>query len=415
MLHWFRRGGLQFQHLGQLVLLYHPFIDQFQKFAHMYIEGGQKHLILYENCQLVNGQVRSAIYDLTRNDLYLIPISFGKVLEMSKYKTCDEMLELVSDKLIYKEYTEYIIQNELGFICDKDELYNFPSLSLEYDSPYKITNIIWDVDDESDLERVTSSIISAGCEHLQMRVYCSTKDLIVPIDYLLEKFNGSTIKTIDLFIKQTDAIYEMEYEKLLQSFQRLNFICCYRSEHMSVKVILPYCNKYITTIEDISSELHCGQIAYEYFAINIESYSESQIRNSCLHRKVSIDRKGYIRNCPSMTESFGNIRDTALLDAIERPGFRKYWNISKDNINVCMDCEFRYACTDCRAYIEEPEDILSKPLKCGYNPYTGEWSEWSTNPLKQKAIKYYGMEELVAEHQEKLRMEGSEEAPDEGK
>lgn len=37
-------------------------------------------------------------------------------------------------------------------------------------------------------------------------------------------------------------------------------------------------------------------------------------------------------------------------------------------------------------------DILSKPLKCGYNPYTGEWSDWSTNPLKQKAIEFYGID-----------------------
>lgn len=62
---------------------------------------------------------------------------------------------------------------------------------------------------------------------------------------------------------------------------------------------------------------------------------------------------------------------------------------------VCKDCEFRYICTDCRAYVEDPDDILSKPLKCGYNPYTGEWSEWSTNPLKQKAIDFYGMNNFV--------------------
>ena len=47
------------------------------------------------------------------------------------------------------------------------------------------------------------------------------------------------------------------------------------------------------------------------------------------------------------------------------------------------------------AYLEDPENILSKPLKCGYNPYTCEWEEWSTNPLKQKAIEYYGMQDLV--------------------
>ena len=100
-----------------------------------------------------------------------------------------------------------------------------------------------------------------------------------------------------------------------------------------------------------------------------------------------------------MPQSFGNIKDTTLEEALNHPEFKKYWNITKDQIEVCKDCEFRHICTDCRAYTERThfqEDIdLSKPLKCGYNPYTNEWAEWSTNPLKQKAIAYYGMQELV--------------------
>jgi hypothetical protein len=82
-------------------------------------------------------------------------------------------------------------------------------------------------------------------------------------------------------------------------------------------------------------------------------------------------------------------------EALEKPGFKK------DQIEVCKDCEFRYICTGCRAYLEDPEDIHSKPLKCGYNPYTCEWEEWSTNPLKQKAIEHYGMQELVKKKQPK--------------
>lgn len=41
--------------------------------------------------------------------------------------------------------------------------------------------------------------------------------------------------------------------------------------------------------------------------------------------------------------------------------------------------------------------MYAKPLKCGYNPYTCEWEEWSTNPLKQQAIDYYGMREVLPE------------------
>jgi SPASM domain peptide maturase of grasp-with-spasm system len=145
----------------------------------------------------------------------------------------------------------------------------------------------------------------------------------------------------------------------------------------------------------IENNIHCGMIDSKYFTINKLLYSESQHHNTCLNRKISIDKDGNIKNCPSMAESFGNVKDTTLEEALNKPGFKKYWNINKDQIEVCKDCEFRHICTDCRAYIEDPENQYSKPLKCGYNPYTNVWEEWSTNPLKQKAIEYYGMQDLV--------------------
>jgi len=83
-----------------------------------------------------------------------------------------------------------------------------------------------------------------------------------------------------------------------------------------------------------------------------------------------------------MEKSFGNISSISLKEIISNENFSRLWTINKDEIKVCQDCEFRYVCTDCRAYIENKEDIYSKPLKCGYNPYTCEWSEWSENKLK---------------------------------
>ena len=100
-----------------------------------------------------------------------------------------------------------------------------------------------------------------------------------------------------------------------------------------------------------------------------------------------------------MSQSFGNIKDTTFGEALNHVDFKKYWTVTKDQIEVCKDCEFRHICTDCRAYTErnhfDGDMDLSKPLKCGYSPYKGEWEEWSTNSLKQKAIEFYGMQELI--------------------
>ena len=158
------------------------------------------------------------------------------------------------------------------------------------------------------------------------------------------------------------------------------------------------------TLSTITKKLYfpqsCGFIDFKNFNIDRNFFLEAINPNSCLHKKISIDAEGNIRNCPSMPQSFGNIKDTTLEEALNHLDFKKYWNLTKDHIEVCKDCEFRYICTDCRAYTERTDENsegldISKPLKCGYDPYTGEWAEWSTKPLKEKAIKFYGMEDLV--------------------
>jgi len=76
-----------------------------------------------------------------------------------------------------------------------------------------------------------------------------------------------------------------------------------------------------------------------------------------------------------MEQSFGNIKDITLEEALNKPGFKDLWGIRKDDIDVCKDCEFRYMCTDCRCIIKNPDDIYSQPAKCGYNPYIAKWSK----------------------------------------
>ena len=74
-----------------------------------------------------------------------------------------------------------------------------------------------------------------------------------------------------------------------------------------------------------------------------------------------------------MAKSYGNVKDTTLKEVISNPEFQELWTISKDQIDVCKDCEFRHMCTDCRAFIKDPENIYSQPSKCTYNPYICKW------------------------------------------
>ena len=46
-------------------------------------------------------------------------------------------------------------------------------------------------------------------------------------------------------------------------------------------------------------------------------------------------------------------------------------------------------CIDCRAYIDNPSDIYSAPLKCGYDPYSLTWNNWQEDPSKNNILLNY--------------------------
>jgi len=63
-----------------------------------------------------------------------------------------------------------------------------------------------------------------------------------------------------------------------------------------------------------------------------------------------------------------------LAKEIIRGGIRQYWDLSYDKIEVCRDCEYRYACHDCRPLTYGPTgELTAKSLHCSYDPYRGKF------------------------------------------
>jgi SPASM domain peptide maturase of grasp-with-spasm system len=191
-------------------------------------------------------------------------------------------------------------------------------------------------------------------------------EFILPYqEYFIE--NSFLLKINELVVIRNIILYNSPEDKLItvedKNTERISFSIRFDSESYSVK--------------------NCGLIEKEQFVVNENSYFESKNYNSCLNRKVCIDSNGEIKNCPSMVKSFGNIENLTIIDAINISGFKDLWVINKNQIEVCKDCEFRHICTDCRAFIEDPNNIYSKPAKCSYDPYTATWGDENptNNPL----------------------------------
>lgn len=360
--------------------------------------GKNKYLKLFESCLITQGIKRSLIADVQRHTYYIVPNSLICLFDF------DHVFKIPkdADRKIIDEYIDFLINNEICFFCDVDLIGNFPSLNIErWDYPSKITNAIIEVNSFNQLMSIKNVL-----EELTQKLYT------LHVEFHIRN---------SLNIGELQACFQM-----FDKFDLYNYIVVFPLEEKtdvdSVIQLIRYHYKIFRAIifntgEDkfiesdkgnwgniffISGKIShstCGIVAREYFSNNIYHYTESQKHNTCLNRKIAIDAEGNIKNCPSMAKSYGNIKDTKLIDVVNNPEFQKLWYIHKDQISVCKDCEFRHICTDCRAYLENPEDIYSKPLKCGYNPYTCEWEEWSTNPLKQQAIDYYGMREIISNNQ----------------
>lgn len=357
-----------------------------------------KYILIYSNCFFVKGASRSIICDLQRQKHTFVPNELVKLFSKKKFFTLDDLHEIVepNSHFVLREYFDFLLKNEFIFLCDLDEISLFPKISLEWDNPSIITNAIIDIADEPlDLKSIITQLDNLGCRNIQLRFFKNYN--LSLLTNILMQFDNTTTLSIELFIPFNSTLTLEALNDFVQKFKRIKILGVY--DTVATKMMQGANEEGMGSIffisENIINKLNCGNINKEYFSLTIEHFTEAQHHNTCLNRKISIDVDGNIKNCPSMKENFGNIKDTTLEEALNKVNFKKYWNIKKDDIVVCKNCEFRYICTDCRAYIEDPKDIYSKPLKCGYNPYTTEWEEWSSNPLKQKIIEFYGMNDLI--------------------
>jgi SPASM domain peptide maturase of grasp-with-spasm system len=215
---------------------------------------------------------------------------------------------------------------------------------------------------------------------------------IKSISSLISLTSKSKINSIELILPFMEENSFQDFELFVKEYPQISLITVYgANKDEAINMTGDKFGIIFYVKEKVYSEKCCGKINPSFFTINTRTFMESQNFNSCLNRKVSVDKVGEIKNCPSMQNSYGNVMNTLIRDVVKNTKFSDVWSKSKSTISECKVCEFRHICTDCRAYVEDPNDDSSKPLKCGYNPLTGEWSEWSENPLKKKAMEYYNI------------------------
>ncbi len=335
-----------------------------------------KHLILVANCFPVKGFKRSIICDTTRFRYEFIPNSLYEFLK--KYNRCviTEIREEFSDSdwAIVETYLQFLYEKDFIFYTDQPLL--FPDVEISWESSLEITNAVIDFDQYSDhdLEKIFAELNALRCESVEFRIF-NERDQN-QIQKIIDNTLGSSLRSVHLITKYNKDHTRAFFEELIKSNRRIMSITIHSTpsdfNDRSISQDGDFFNITFTK-QQCNDESHCGAISKLNFSTSITMFMESHIHNSCLNKKVAIDREGFIKNCPSSKDSFGHHKENMLGNIILLDKFRQYWDITKDQVSICQDCEFRYICTDCRVYIQDDMNIFSKPKKCDYDPYAAVW------------------------------------------
>ncbi len=115
------------------------------------------------------------------------------------------------------------------------------------------------------------------------------------------------------------------------------------------------------------------------FYTDMQSFLMNQVYNTCLMGKIAITSNGDVIPCIFARDQVaGNILNQPLKDILASKSLQSCWCTTKDAVEKCKDCEYRYACGDCRPLAQgsDPDKRWDAPSpQCDYDPYIGKWTE----------------------------------------
>ena len=333
------------------------------------------YLIFYDKIEPVLGYTKSIICDMQYGSIYPIPNSMYYIIQEFQNKSIEEVKSQYDEEenIIVDEYLKVLIDSNFCYIGDSFDKKLLTKATDQIELSSLVSNCVVDFNEDSkhDMNEIVTQLNELGCIGVELRFFFSPA-LDVVVDHL-QHFKDSGIENIEVLLMDSKEFDVNQFKELLKEFPRVDKFILHSSEkEEDIKIDHSY-KMIIKTTAKITSEKCCGTITYNDFSINTLNYSDNKYYNSCLHKKISVDSNGLIGNCPAMSIKFGKVGTVKFADVLQKKEYIRTSTIPKDAVSKCKDCEFRYVCSDCRAFTEH-KDLYGKPLKCKYDPYTGIWT-----------------------------------------
>jgi len=309
---------------------------------------------LFTNCIFVEGEDKGVILDYQRQAIYEVDKNLCEILPFIEEYPLNELRTHSAE--LYKVIMD-LETKELGFLTSTPEL--FPAINDEWDVPSYVNNAIieYGLNSTYSLSGLLAQIRNLNCTNLVLIINGLTDDQSLKI--------FSQIKQLEFYNVDVWFYSEPPWRSLKKMIGQLNVINSIKIFNSKTRQKV-YKNTSLKYFEYKSPRELCEKELCP-IVLDYTFYCESLLYNNCLNRKIAINSFGEIKNCLYLEESFGNLSDNFIVDVIEKEDFKKMWYLTKDSVDTCKLCEYRYACLDCRAFTENPTNKYSKPLNCKKN------------------------------------------------
>ncbi len=325
-----------------------------------------------EDCILVKGYKKSIVYDLRREDYTILSQSQSKWFEEIDKKPIEAVNQLISKNKVYEDFVKDLFEQEFIFNCTKEELDYFPPLQKKWFHPSEINNILLFRSKKSNdgIFKVLDELEQLGLQHVQ--IFLEDQLDFDQVKKLIIRFSEIAIKSIEIFstedisedfINNADNFIETQLITLtITNSKKFGLVKKSRKHPFNILFLK---NPFKELFEKKAPDPN-------YFTVDIRLYMESQFHNTFFNKKLIIDSEDTILDHVN-GNSFGKLKKGVLMNLLQSPEFKKLWNVKKDDISVCKDCEYRHMCVDSRKPIHVKGEWKFDTM-CNYDPYSGKWN-----------------------------------------
>jgi SPASM domain peptide maturase of grasp-with-spasm system len=326
---------------------------------------------IFDCCKVVEGPTRCIIYDLQRKKYYSVSKYLNTFLEKIGIHEVNSTAYNNTDQ----ELINYLLSKEILFVMDECLINQFPASDETWLYPAHITNAIITLSKPFcfNLEFLLTQLDEIICRDIVF-IFDGYLPSIKYLDEIYKSFEGSLVKTSDLFIPySTEEVLEA-YKGLTDKYNRISSIFIYGApDNLAYKSSVVEPGNIFLQKSALLNTNEIPNITPDHFSLNGDLYRESLMYNTFFNRKIFLDQMGNVFNAPNSLNSYGNLSAEPILKIIDKVDFQKYWPLKKGIIDVCRECEFRYMCVDSRIPVQRKNGEWFHSYECNYNPYIAKW------------------------------------------